>query len=80
MPTLEKSLDVQVEECLKVQIYVPPLVYQGRKLKFSFHDIQGAMGPIHFLIQDGEDIIKAKFHINSMTWEIVEEEDDGQER
>jgi len=65
------------EECLRVQIWVPPLeLPDGRRFKVT--DAGGyAMGvfpPISFLIADGAGgHIKAKFHAAESRWELVEE-------
>lgn len=73
MALLLKSFDAQVEECIHVQLWIPPLIIDGRKLKFGNIDIQGSIPPINFLIPDGDNLVKARFYPQQMRWELVEE-------
>lgn len=77
MTELKEAIKFEIEECVKFQVYIPPLVMpDGRKLKLgsTTGSIQGVLPPIDFLVPDPENnnLVKARFHATEMRWEIIE--------
>ncbi len=73
-PDQEPKPSVKIEECIHVQFYIPPLFVNGKKVKFSAMDVQGAVPPMRFLITDeitGKQV-QARFHPLEMRWELVD--------
>jgi len=79
MTELKQSIKFEIEECIKFQVYIPPLEMEdGRRLSIvdKTGNIQGSLPPIRFLVFDPDNnwFINAIFHSAEMRWEVVKDD------
>ena len=76
MTELKRAVVFEIEECIKYQVFIPPLVMpDGRKLKImdSTGHVNTNLPPLKFLVHDPDNNtdITAVFYPMEMRWEVA---------